>query len=313
MYISTIVIDKLIRVTENGVTREAAELEIPVPWGQVSAKWWGPRDKQPILALHGWQDNAGTWDSLIPVLPSDIAVLAIDLPGHGFSSPIPEGMPYYLFWDGVVLLRRIVKFYNWKNITLMGHSLGGAISFLYAATFPDEVDRYISLDIASPSVRDIKKIALNTGNAVDTFLKYENLASDKVPCYDYNEMFEIAMSGYGGSITHESCKILLKRGMKLAPNKSDYIFTRDIRLKVARLGMFSIDHVLEYASNITCKVLNIKADPGMLWENPSYYNMVLDRLREKVDVSYHEVEGTHHVHLNEPEKIAGIITDFLKE
>lgn len=302
---------------DNSKTRTPSEIEIPVPWGQVSAKWWGPRDKQPIIAVHGWQDNAGTWDTLAPLFPANVALLCIDLPGHGKSSHYPPGLQYYLFWDGLILIRRIVKHFNWSKITLLGHSLGGALSFLYAATYPDEVDSYISLDIASPSVRDMKKIVLNTGDAVDLFLKYENLTEDKIPCYTHDEMVELALNGYGGSITRESCVIMMKRGMAKAPphlNKQGYHFSRDVRLKVSRLGMFSIDHVMEYASKITCRVLNLKASPGMKWENPSHYQMVLDKIKETAEeLEYYEVEGTHHVHLNEPKKVIKHIVDFLQK
>lgn len=31
------------------------EVTIPVPWGHVAGKWWGPTNKRPILTLHGWQ------------------------------------------------------------------------------------------------------------------------------------------------------------------------------------------------------------------------------------------------------------------
>lgn len=51
----------------------------------------------------------------------------IDLPGHGFSSHLPKGQEYFLFWDGVHFLRRIVKHFGWKEVTIIGHSLGGQI------------------------------------------------------------------------------------------------------------------------------------------------------------------------------------------
>jgi hypothetical protein len=31
------------------------EIKIPVPWGHISGKWWGPTDRKPVLTLHGWQ------------------------------------------------------------------------------------------------------------------------------------------------------------------------------------------------------------------------------------------------------------------
>jgi len=37
---------------------------------------------RPIVCIHGWQDNAGTFDRLIPLLPREFSYLAIDLPGN---------------------------------------------------------------------------------------------------------------------------------------------------------------------------------------------------------------------------------------
>lgn len=80
-------------------------------------KWWGPWDQQPIVAIHGWQDNAATFDRLIELLPSNVAVLAIDLPGHGLSSHLPTGLHYYIFWDGLIALRRVIKYYKWNKVS----------------------------------------------------------------------------------------------------------------------------------------------------------------------------------------------------
>lgn len=36
-------------------TRNYTEIKIPVPWGHVAAKWWGPGKSRPIVTVHGWQ------------------------------------------------------------------------------------------------------------------------------------------------------------------------------------------------------------------------------------------------------------------
>lgn len=113
--------------------------------------------------------------------------------------------------------------------------MGGAISFLYAASYPDEVDFIISLDIVSPSVKDVAETAANTGNCIDKFLKYELLTLESVPSYEYNEMIDIVHKAYDGSITRESAKILMKRGMRPAYEKGKYYFCRDPKLKVKDL------------------------------------------------------------------------------
>lgn len=291
------------------------EVQIPVPWGFVAGKWWGPRNKQPVLALHGWQDNAGTFDKLCPLLSPTLSILCIDLPGHGKSSHYPMGMHYYLFWDGISLIRRIVKHFGWQKIKLLGHSLGGALSFMYAASFPDDVDRFISIDIAGPTVRDHRKSAANTGDSIDKFLKYENLPITKMPCYEYEEMIDIVVDAYAGSVDRDGAKTLMIRGMGSAPksiNDKGFHFVRDLRLKVSALGMFSMDQVISYAEQIKCDVLNIRALPGMVFDNVEVYPKILEHTRKNArSLRYEEVQGTHHIHLNTPDRICKLVDEFL--
>lgn len=276
----------------------------------ILGKWWGCRNRQPILALHGWQDNCGSFDRLCPLLPAECSVLAIDLPGHGKSSKYPQGMHYFIFWDGITLIRRIVRKYNWKNVTLLGHSLGGALTFMYAASFPDDVHKLINIDIAGPTVRSVKRMAENTGRSVDKFLDYETLPDSKQPCYSYNEMVKLVLDAYDGSVDEPSVKILMKRGMR--PNRDGFLFARDLRLKVSTMGLFTAEQTLTYARLIRCKVLNIRAVPGMKFESPQFYKEVIDTLKENASqVVYLEVPGTHHLHLVTPERVAPHISQFL--
>lgn len=249
------------------------------------------------------------------MLPQDIPIFCIDLPGHGKSSHYPKGMHYYLFWDGIALIRRIVKYFNWKDLILMGHSLGGALSFMYAASFPKDVKKFISIDIAGPTVRSHTKSALMTGDCIDKFLHYETLPETNIPCYEYNEMIELVLHAYDGSVNRESVEILMKRGMSPAPihlSRNGYHFARDLRLKVSLMGMFSMEQVISYAERITCDVLNIRAVPGMIFDDPTVYPKIIETMKKTAkSVVYKEVPGTHHLHLNTPEHVHEIISTFL--
>ncbi|XP_030753851.1 probable serine hydrolase [Sitophilus oryzae] len=101
--------------------KQFKEVAIPVPWGYIRGKWWGPTDKRPILTLHGSQDNCGSFDRLIPLLNTDTGYLAIDLSGHGYSSRLPTGVPY----DITTYLSAIhytKKHLGWSRLTLMVHT-----------------------------------------------------------------------------------------------------------------------------------------------------------------------------------------------
>ncbi|CAH0386397.1 unnamed protein product [Bemisia tabaci] len=294
--------------------REFAEFQIDVPWGHISGKWWGPKGKQAILALHGFQDNAGTFDELINLLPANLSILAIDFPGHGQSSHLPPGVAYYRYWDGLIHIRRIVQHFNWKKITILGHSMGAGIGFLYASCYPDDVEALISLDAAGPRIDPPSTHAQSTHDYVEKFLKYEKLNENNMPSYTYNEMIDLVEDAYAGSMTREACKIMMKRGMRRNPqNPNLYHFTRDVRLKVSNIGLPSIDVVLEFAKKVKCRYLNVKAVPGgKSAEKEKIYNEIMEVLRESSrDFRCVEVEGAHHVHLNNASLVAPHVMAFL--
>lgn len=76
-------------------------------------------------------------------------------------------------------------------------------------------------------------------------------------------------------------------------------------------ALISLELALDFVSKIRCPYLNIKASPG---NNPdeNIYKSLLEEIRKgSSKFVLHEVEGSHHVHINEPEKIAPLINDFI--
>lgn len=47
-----------------------------------TAKVWGPDDGLPVLALHGWQDNAGSFDTLAHLLPVNTRLVCLEFCGN---------------------------------------------------------------------------------------------------------------------------------------------------------------------------------------------------------------------------------------
>ncbi|XP_036787278.1 serine hydrolase-like protein 2 isoform X4 [Manis pentadactyla] len=100
-----------------------SELKLAVPWGHIAAKVWGSQQGLPVLCLHGWLDNANSFDRLIPLLPKDFQYVAMDFGGHGLSSHYSPGFPYYQ-QNFVSEIRRVTAALKWNRFSLMGHSFG---------------------------------------------------------------------------------------------------------------------------------------------------------------------------------------------
>lgn len=256
---------------------------------------------------------------MIPLLPKERAYLAIDMPGHGKSSHLPKGMIYHFYEDGITLIRRIVKHYKWSNVTLMGHSLGGAISFMYASIYDNlnEVSKIIMIDTQGVAVFDQEKLASDAAHCIDKMLKFDNYPITMQPCHNYETTVGVVVDGHKGSITKKGAKALMIRGTMPAPehlNKPDgLIFTRDLRLKVSSFGSFTEEQALLYARRIRCEVLNIRAKPIRTYGDPTIYPKVIKTLRENCKrLVYEEVEDvTHHLHLEAPSRICKCIQEFL--
>ncbi|NWY05249.1 SEHL2 protein, partial [Nothoprocta ornata] len=119
----------------------SSEVKFPVPWGHVAAKAWGPAQGHPVLCLHGWLDNANTFDRLIPLLPAGHRYVAMDFSGHGLSSHRPAGSLYH-FLDYVSEVRRVAAGEQLKGAPRGRLHKGCHFCLLY----PEMVDKLILLE-----------------------------------------------------------------------------------------------------------------------------------------------------------------------
>jgi len=64
-------------------------LNLSIPGLTIACKLWGNPKNPPIVAVHGWLDNANSFDYLAEFLLHDFYFIAIDLPGHVSSDKSP--------------------------------------------------------------------------------------------------------------------------------------------------------------------------------------------------------------------------------
>jgi len=118
----------------------------------VAGMAWGPEDGHPVLALHGWLDNAASFEVLAPML-AGCRVVALDLTGHGLSDHRSDDATY-LIWDDIPQLLKVIDALGWADCTIIGHSRGAMISTILTATMPERIRSLITLDGLVPEPQE---------------------------------------------------------------------------------------------------------------------------------------------------------------
>lgn len=98
-----------------------------------------------VILLHGVFSSLHTWDDWTPHLSKQFRVISLDAPNFGLTGRHPEGMRPYLYSD---FLDAFTQALNLPKVHLAGNSLGGWMSWEFAARFPDKVEKIILLDSA---------------------------------------------------------------------------------------------------------------------------------------------------------------------
>lgn len=117
-----------------------------------------PVDGETIVLVHGFGANKDNWTRLARELTNDFNVYAIDLPGHGDSSKALD--LGYRFEDQVGHVSKILSALEIDEAHMMGNSMGGAITALYAATYPEQVRSAVLFDPAGIFEHDSELVDL---------------------------------------------------------------------------------------------------------------------------------------------------------
>lgn len=105
---------------------------------------WGNPDASKLVLVHGGRDHARNWDWVAHALRGDYHIIAPDLRGHGDSSWSPDGA--YTLPFLVTDLAQLIHQLGTEPVSIVSHSLGGAIALRYAGLFPERVRRLAAIE-----------------------------------------------------------------------------------------------------------------------------------------------------------------------
>lgn len=294
---------------------DAEEVTFKFSWGDMAGKWWGPRDVRPILLIHGWQDSCGSFDCLVPLLPRDLSYLAIDLPGHGRSSWIPNGLNYYCF-DFAFVILELCERLNWTKVSLIGHSMGAVIAFYFASLFQAKLDFVIAVDTLKARI-PLPKYAAERIQTIGEHLQVANRRNrngSTPPLYTYKELRDRFADGWAGEVDADKLDHIIARSARQSTDDpSTYYIARDSRVKSILDIYLSHETGLDLLRRIRVPYLFFRGNDGSFTELRKYLDQTIEVFRQSNPLfKTIRVNGSHYFHLNHPESIASDVTEFIR-
>ena len=268
----------------------------------LAAKEWNKGAQLKVIALHGWLDNAASFDRLASLL-EHCHIIALDSPGHGNSDHKPPQASYNI-WDDLLDILAVADAMQWPQFHLLAHSRGGMMASILAGSMPKSVSSLVLLDALLPYPADIE----DTATQLNRYLRAQRKALlSKLPVY---ASVEDALQARRKSadkylpLTEREILPIIERALK--PVEGGYSWKSDPRLNTASVMKMTAEHNRVIAEAITSPHLVIMAKRGV--GASGTYRESLQALN-KPNIQY--IDGTHHCHLGEQaEEIAAMIRDF---
>jgi len=280
--------------------RTGESAEFTVFGRKMATKLWGNPHGKPTFALHGWLDNANTFDRLAPLLP-ELNLVAVDFAGHGLSDHRPPGVHYHSFTD-IQDVMALAGQLGWEKFSLIGHSMGASISSELAATFPERIERSILIDgfIATGGVTMEERIGQNR-QAIEKMLT----AHEKTPKVYPDTSTMVERVAQATDQTLAAASVLVERGHK--PVEGGVTWRTDPRIRFSTPLRHTRETINCLLEDSVAPALLIVAEQGDRW----YQGEIPEARAHHPNLTIQTMPGPHHIHL-EPDYVARV-AEFSRE
>lgn len=269
---------------------QVEEIRIQLPHIDLAARVYGPEDGWPVLALHGWLDNAMTFELLAPKLQG-VRIVALDMAGHGHSGRRGPGAGYQL-WDYALDALMAAHQLGWQRFSLLGHSLGGIISVLIAAAVPERIHSLALIDGLVPDTGEAAQSPKKLGEALQAQI---DLADKKKTIYSSIEQAVEARKRGLIAVSQQAAELLASRG--LSPVAGGYSWNTDQRLTLPSPLRLTNAHAMTFVNAVECPTSLVLAEQGLLLNIPEFMQFIGSL--DKPNFQVHRLPGGHHLHVND--------------
>lgn len=290
------------------VPEGAEEIRIQLPHLELAALAWGDPEGKPLLALHGWLDNAMTFVKLAPALAAaGYRVVALDFAGHGFSDWRPAGQTYLLL-DNCFDVQAAVMALGWEKFTLVGHSMGAGVASLLAGAHPSVIEKLVLIDGVGTLTTPDNKAAEQLGLALARWIGHQEKSSSKDDkdavsafsgkIYPTIEASAKARMQGVGAVDYPAALQLCQRALQAvdpADTASGWFWRSDSRLRHPSAFRLTEAQNLSFMAAIQAPTLYLEGDKGLMTKRPE----IATRLKTIKNTQKSLLSGGHHLHLEE--------------
>ncbi len=286
---------------------EPREQTIDVRGLPIHALEWGQAGSRPLILVHGFLDQAHSWRPFVAALRKaaqrSLWIIAPDCRGHGDSGAAGAG-GYYHFPDYVFDLDTVVQALGLTRFALIGHSMGGTISFLYAGTFPKRVTELVLIEGIGPPgmsfsdapARMEKWITDVRERGRHHFREYTSVEAGASQLQQTNPRLrdDLALE-------------LARAGMK-QNSTGKWVWKFDPLHRTAAPQPFYTAQALEFLRRIECPVLIVEGKESRQTrrsDKQERYDAIANHKRIAID------DAGHMVHQDRPEALAAAVKNFL--
>jgi pimeloyl-ACP methyl ester carboxylesterase len=273
---------------------------------------WGEPNGEPLILIHGWRDHAQSWNYFVDALRQkgnqSLWIVAPDCRGHGDSGWVGAG-GYYYFSDYVHDLDCVFDALKVPSVTLVGHSMGGTISFLYTGTFPKRVRKLVLIEGMGP-------LGMNFSDApvrMEAFLSQMKSIRDgttvEYASFEYPSLEEAAKRFHRANprLSAERAFELTTWGMRQDGNGT-WSWKFDPLHRTTLPVPFYAEQALEFYRRVECPVLVISGRESKQTPRPDRQQR-LDAIKDHREVTIDR--AAHMIHQDNPDDLADEILKFV--
>lgn len=249
---------------------------------------------ETVLLVHGITTYSFIWAEIFHLLKSDFDVIAVDLPGCGDSDKSVE--VDYSLKHQAELLKEFIDILEIKKVHFVGHDVGGGIAQIFTVRYPEAI---------------ITSTFINT--VAYDFWPVQPIITMRTPIIRQLAMAILDLGMF---------KLIVQRGVyhkeKVTSELMNYFF-KPMQSKAGRKAFLHFAACLDNKNliEITGLLKKIETPVLIVRGDADVYlgSNISKKLHSDISISKLVIipDAGHFVQLDEPEKLAQILQQFIKE